>query len=100
MKTTRILLTLLTAAALTMTACGGDDNQADPAAGQPFNDADVAFATDMIQHHAQALQMVDMTMGRQLDPEVQALAEDIRAAQTPEIETMADWLQEWDKPVP
>ena len=39
------------------------------------NDADVAFATDMIQHHAQALSMVDLTMGRDLDPEVQALAE-------------------------
>ena len=64
------------------------------------NDADVAFATDMIQHHAQALSMVDLTEGRTLDPEVKQLAEDIRATQAPEIEKMADWLQDWDEKVP
>jgi uncharacterized protein (DUF305 family) len=64
------------------------------------NDADVAFATDMIQHHAQALSMVDLTVDRTLDPEVQQLADDIREAQGPEIETMSDWLQDWDEEVP
>ncbi len=54
----------------------------------------------MIQHHAQALAMVDLTVERSLDPEVQALAEAIRAAQGPEIETMTDWLTEWGEPVP
>jgi len=44
----------------------------------------------MIQHHAQALSMVDLTMDRRLDPEVQALADDIRAAQAPEIERMSE----------
>ena len=29
-----------------------------------------AFATDMLPHHAQALSMVDLTLGRKLDPEV------------------------------
>ena len=67
---------------------------------QDFNDADVAFASDMIQHHAQANQMVDLTLGRKLDPEVAALAEQIRTTQVREIATMADWLQGWDKPVP
>lgn len=87
-------------------ACGGDDAGDEPGAtrtassGEVFNDADVAFATDMIQHHAQALSMVDLTVGRPLDPEVQELAEEIRAAQTPEIETMADWLTAWDEEVP
>jgi uncharacterized protein (DUF305 family) len=54
----------------------------------------------MIQHHAQALAMVDLTVERQLDPEVQALVEAIRAAQAPEIETMSDWLTEWGEPLP
>jgi uncharacterized protein (DUF305 family) len=67
---------------------------------RPYNDADVAFATHMVQHHAQALQLVDLTIGRKLDPEVQTLAEEIRAAQAPEIERMVDWLQDWDEPVP
>ena len=90
--------------ALTLTACGNDDDPAGETSAQvsetEHNDADVAFATDMIQHHAQALSMVDLTVDRTLDPEVQQLADDIRAAQGPEIETMTDWLQDWDEEVP
>lgn len=100
---------VLSALALTLTlgaglaACGNDD--ADSASktevsATEHNDADVTFATDMIQHHAQALSMVDLTLDRDLDPEVQTLAEDIRAAQGPEIETMADWLTKWGEEVP
>jgi uncharacterized protein (DUF305 family) len=54
----------------------------------------------MIQHHAQALQMVDIARGRSLDPEVEQLLDDIQAAQGPEIEQMTDWLTAWDKPIP
>ena len=95
-------LSLGLALALGATACGDDTEAARTVQTSPteHNDADVAFATDMIQHHAQALSMVDLTLDRPLDPEVQALAEDIRAAQAPEIETMADWLTDWDEPVP
>ena len=86
---------------LTAGACGGED---DPAArddsGAAYNDADVAFATSMIPHHAQALAMVEMTQGRELDPELAALTEQVRDAQAPEIETMADWLTAWGEPVP
>ena len=98
MHTVIRLTALLLAAALTLTACG--DTDAAKTSASEHNDADIVFATDMIQHHAQALSMVDMTMGRKLDPEVQTLAEDVRAAQAPEIEIMADWLQDWDQPVP
>ena len=99
MHNTFKLVALLIAATITLAACGGNDS-AETTDGENHNDADIAFATDMIQHHAQALAMVDLTMSRQLDPEVQALAEDIRAAQAPEIETMAGWLQDWDQPIP
>ena len=93
------------AAMSVMAACGNDKDTSghetpSAASGEEFNDADVQFATDMIQHHAQALAMVDLTMGRQLDPEVQQLAEDIRMAQGPEIEKMTDLLTEWGQPVP
>lgn len=54
----------------------------------------------MIQHHAQALTMVDLTTGRVLDPEIQQLAEGIQLAQGPEIEQMTDSLTEWDQPIP
>lgn len=96
-----VALTLVLGAGLA--ACGDDSDTTGGRAEvstTEHNDADVAFASDMITHHAQALSMVDLTLERRLDPEVQALAEDIRAAQAPEIETMADWLTSWGEKVP
>jgi uncharacterized protein (DUF305 family) len=96
-----LALTLSLSAGLT--ACGNDTSDGasqTEVSTTKHNDADVSFATDMIQHHAQALSMVDLTLERDLDPEVQTLAEDIRAAQAPEIETMADWLTKWGEEVP
>lgn len=103
-KKLRALLVLLAVMATT-TACGNNEDAAEhethtSASGDKFNDADVQFATDMIQHHAQALAMVDLTMGRQLDPGVDQLAEDIRTAQGREIEHMTDWLADWNQPIP
>jgi len=96
-------LTITFAIGLGLSACGSDDGT-DTTATQvsttEHNDADVDFASDMIQHHAQALSMVDLTIERDLDPEVQQLAEDIRAAQGPEVETLSDWLAEWGEDVP
>ncbi|PKH39024.1 Uncharacterized conserved protein, DUF305 family [Nocardioides alpinus] len=97
---------LLLALTPVLVACGSDEPTAAPAAertaanGDTFNDADVAFASDMIPHHADALVMVDMTQGRDLSPELAQLTEDIRAAQAPEIEQMADWLTAWGEKVP
>ena len=96
-----VALTLTLGAGLT--ACGDDTSDTSSKAevsATEHNDADVTFASDMITHHAQALSMVDLTLERDLDPEVQALAEDIRDAQGPEIETMADWLTTWGEDVP
>ncbi|CAN5120605.1 DUF305 domain-containing protein [soil metagenome] len=95
-------------ATATASACGStsDDATETPAAvrtasdGSSFNQADIDFATQMIPHHAQAVQMVVMAQGRELDPPVAALMEQIRAAQVPEIETMSDWLDAWGEPVP
>ncbi len=102
MKTLAALAAM--AALLSLAGCGDDEPAPDEVRvasnGDRFNDADVAFATDMIPHHAQALSMVDLTLGRPLDPEVQQLVENIRDAQAPEIELMADWLTSWDEPVP
>lgn len=89
---------------LTLSACGSDDDASDAGTSQVsttrHNDADVAFASDMLQHHAQALSMVDLTLGRPLDPQVQQLAEQIREAQAPEIQTFTGWLTDWDEEVP
>lgn len=98
---------LLAAVALGLTgalaACASDDTSQSSAsvpASKPFNDADVAFATDMIPHHAQALSMVDLTRGRPLDPPLRRLTQRILEAQAPEIQTMVGWLQDWHRPVP
>jgi len=95
-------MTLATALAVSAAACGGDDTSGGQteASATEHNEADVSFASDMLQHHAQALSMVDLTLERPLDPEVTELAEQIRAAQAPEIETFTDWLTEWDEEIP
>lgn len=104
-RTTRALgaLTLTLSLGLSLSACGDDANSESTStqvSTTEHNGTDVAFASDMLQHHAQALAMVDLTQGRTLDPEVQAIAEQIREAQAPEIETFTDWLTEWDEEVP
>lgn len=97
---------LLLAAALpllliaAMTGCGTDETTRPVLSDTEHSATDVAFAGDMLQHHAQALAMVDLTLGRDLAPEVVALAEQIRDAQAPEIEQLTDWLVSWDEPVP
>ncbi|MCW2815057.1 MAG: hypothetical protein JWN84_2512 [Nocardioides sp.] len=87
-------------------ACGDEAATDEPVAvqtasnGDVFNTADVRFATDMVPHHAEAIEMVTLTQGRSLDPEVQELADAIREAQAPEVETMVDWLTAWDQDIP
>lgn len=54
----------------------------------------------MIPHHRQAVEMAELAADRTDDPEVLALAEEIRAAQGPEIETMTRFLQAWGAEVP
>ena len=99
-------LLLASGLGLAVTACGDSDSGGSPSAtrtasnGDVFNDADVAFATAMIQHHAQAIAMVAMADGRPLDPAVEKLMEQIRDAQAPEIETMTGWLTDWDQEIP
>lgn len=98
------------AVSVALTACGGpaqdaedpaDDpaaqnEQTDPANGGEYNDSDVEYASGMIVHHQQAVEMSDILLQTDdADPEVSALAEDIRAAQQPEIEQMESWLETW-----
>ena len=60
------------------------------------NDADVIFATMMIVHHQQAIEMSDIVLAADgVAPEVTALAQEIKAAQGPEIEQLEGWLDDW-----
>jgi uncharacterized protein (DUF305 family) len=64
------------------------------------NAADVSFLRDMIPHHQQALVMSDVAIRGAKTDELQALARRIKAAQTPEIEQMSSWLDQWGEDVP
>ena len=62
--------------------------------------ADIAFAQLMSPHHQQAVEMADLALdpSAQASPRVLKLAEQIKAAQDPEIETMTGWLEQWEAP--
>ena len=96
--------------ALLLTACGGGDDTATsgssgggahhgataPSAGADRsatgNDADIAFLTGMVPHHEQAVEMSDVVLAADPPAAVAALAQQVKAAQAPEIEQMEQML--------
>ncbi|MFN2495349.1 MAG: DUF305 domain-containing protein [Pseudonocardiaceae bacterium] len=93
---------------LILASCGGADSSAGSPQGgnasapppssqvsEEHDAADVQFARDMIVHHEQAVEMADLAETRAQNPEVKALAEEIRAAQQPEIDIMTGFLTAW-----
>jgi uncharacterized protein (DUF305 family) len=93
------------ALALTLGACAtqppSSDASAHSSSAAPeeallFNDQDVMFASMMVPHHEQAVDMAEMVLAKaDLDSAVTDLAERIRDAQAPEIELMNSWLESW-----
>jgi uncharacterized protein (DUF305 family) len=71
-----------------------------PVSTGPFNATDVQFATDMIPHHRQAVDMATLADTHASSAEVKASAAKIRKEQEPEIATMSGWLTAWGEPVP
>lgn len=88
---------LVAASLLTLAACGNEDGSGSTAG---HNDADVAFAQQMIPHHQQAVEMAQLAETRAESAEVKNVAAEIKAAQDPEIETMTGWLESWGEDVP
>lgn len=97
------------ALALALTGCitvntggpGGRDGDGMPMGDLPkgVNRTDAMFTMMMIPHHEQAIEMSELMLGRDdIDPEIVDLAEQIIAAQDPEIELMEDWLDDWGLP--
>lgn len=66
----------------------------------PLAQGDVTYLQDMIVHHSQAIEMVDITDGRLQDTQVAALAARIGAEQQPEMQGMAQWLTQHGQQVP
>ncbi|MDZ7780087.1 MAG: DUF305 domain-containing protein [Gemmatimonadota bacterium] len=65
-----------------------------------FTEADVRFMTDMIHHHAQAVEISRFAPDRGASRQIRTLAARIINAQQDEIETMRRWLEDRDQPVP
>ncbi|NMR32393.1 DUF305 domain-containing protein [Crystallibacter degradans] len=118
MKRFTALSATAVAAALFLAGCGSDtgsDTAAETTQGMEttsqspsaassgvagdHNSADVMFAQMMTPHHEQAVQMSEIMLAKDgLDPQITQLAEEIKAAQGPEIEKMTGWLEAWGEP--
>lgn len=57
-----------------------------------FSSDDLMFAQMMIPHHEQAVVMSNLALTHSTNPEILALAKEIREAQAPEIKLMQSWL--------
>jgi uncharacterized protein (DUF305 family) len=96
------------AAALLLSSCSSSSSDGDadhPQSDQPvitgqpagYNADDVAFATNMIPHHKQAVELSAMVPDRSTNAELVALANQISAAQQPEINVMKVFLVQWNE---
>ncbi|WP_422743055.1 DUF305 domain-containing protein [Mycobacterium sp. WMMD1722] len=100
------------AAALLLSACTPSTEQAggsasdghtdhthapgeDSAEHGPHNAEDITFAQNMLPHHKQALELVDLARANSTDPALLQLAGAIAAAQGPEIGQMSEMLRSW-----
>jgi uncharacterized protein (DUF305 family) len=67
-----------------------------PTPAGSFNDPDVAFALMMVPHHEQAVRMAALLLDKEgISPEVAQVAEAIKAAQAPELDTLNSWIDAW-----
>ena len=98
------LAAAVTVLALALTGCAGANDPATETdhsehvldAGAA-NSADFVFVSLMIPHHEQAIVMSDIVRAKEgVDERVVELAEEIKAAQGPEIEQLQTWLAERD----
>jgi uncharacterized protein (DUF305 family) len=95
-----LVIVAIVGSAISLSACSTAASPGATASSSPasavFNAADVGFATDMSAHHQQAVEMSQILLDKSdIDPRVVTLAQDIKAAQGPEIEQMTSWLSAW-----
>ena len=79
----------------TLAACGTSTGSGD---GSDHADADVTFATMMIPHHAQGIEVAKLAATHASSSRIKQLATQISAEQVPEISQMQSLLAEWGEP--
>jgi uncharacterized protein (DUF305 family) len=62
-----------------------------PKSNSEYSTNDIMFAELMIPHHEQAIEMSEIALLNTSNPEVLQLAQDIKDAQSPEIEIIKSW---------
>jgi uncharacterized protein (DUF305 family) len=80
----KVLLVLIGALLLSGCATSSESNS-------EYSADDIAFAEMMIPHHEQAIEMSEIALLNTSNPDVLQLAQQIRDAQSPEIEEMKGW---------
>lgn len=90
-------------ATVTLSACSSSGHQAatgspSTSATQAHNSTDLTFAQDMMPCHKQAIQMSEIILTKQgSDPRVVQVANQIKAAEGPDIQGMQSWLSQWQQ---
>lgn len=85
------LFVALVGAGLTVAPAGAEE----PAPDRSTARFEVDFLTNMIDHHAMAVQMADMCVDKAVRPELEGMCESIKTSQSQQIEMMQGWLQDW-----
>lgn len=77
---------------------GSANTSAGPSASA-FNDTDILFVQVMLPHHDQAVSMSDLLLAKRgVNPEVAALARQIKDTQQVKIDTMNGWFEAIGRP--
>ena len=102
-------LIVVLAALCLLVACGGRDDSTSPSSakasdapvitGEPagYNSADVTFATTMVPHHQQAIDLSTMAAQQSTNPELIGLANQIVATQQPEVNILNVFMVQWNE---
>jgi uncharacterized protein (DUF305 family) len=80
-----------------LTACGGSSQPAPQAAS--FNDTDVMFLQMGLAQITEGDRVAEMAESRASNPEIKAVAGELRGQWRTERDTMRGWLEEWKRPL-
>lgn len=92
----RLQIAALLAALIALTVVAPSTTSASEPAPNPGTAGfEIRFLSDMIDHHAMAVEMGELCLERAVHEELTAMCSDIVASQQQEIETMQAWLASW-----
>ena len=80
-----------------VTACGASSTDDAPSGDRA---TDIAFLTELMHRDAALLNLLDVALGRRLDPALVAATDELRVDANARIETAADQLESWGEKVP